>query len=50
MSFLDELSKMAKDYGEGLVNQTKLRVPFEYDDMAEDELTKLDNSTNKVYY
>lgn len=50
MSFLDELSKMAKDYGEGLVNQTKLRVPFEYDDMAEDELTKLDNPTNKVYY
>lgn len=50
MSFLEELSKMAKDYGEGLVNQTKLRVPFEYDDMGEDELTKLDNSTNKVYY
>ena len=50
MSFLDELSKMAKDYGEGLVNQTKLRVPFEYDDMAEEELTKLDNPTNKVYY
>lgn len=50
MSFLGELSKMAKDYGEGLVNQTKLRVPFEYDDMDEEELTKLDNPTNKVYY
>ena len=50
MSFLDVLSKMAKDYSGGIDNKTTLSVHFEYDYMGYDELTKLDNSTNKVYY
>ena len=50
MSFLDELTTKAKEFGEGIVKQAMLSVPFEYEYMGEEELTKLDNSTNKVYY
>ena len=50
MGFIDELTTMAKDFGEEIVKQAMLSVPFEYDYMGEDELTKLDNTANKVYY